>query len=711
MTTYKLAKKLMNGTAMALALTAVTPIELLADEPVLEEIVVTSRKRAESLQDVPDSITAFGASQIENAGIDEVQDFIDMTPNIMMRETFRAGVTFITIRGVSTGQQGWPPVTYVVDGVQSGSIDAINQGSLVDIERIEILKGPQGALYGAGAIAGAINIVTKKPTNDPEFAVRGSYSSGNNVKLSGMASGPIVEDKVLYRLNAYYNKADGLIDSTDGDDLDYEEQVSIRGRLIFNLSESSELDLRGEYTDVEAGAAYQEMVPSASLIDTFNDTWGTPARGLIGYENRKMKNLSAKFENESDAGTLTAVVGYSDIKQDLFASASWSKPPVGTLFGFNVGPDDFYADAFQDLADNFETVTADLRFTSPSDQPLRWMVGASYLDRKVLNYLGVGAIRSGTNRENIDADYFLSSPDVRNAEMWGIYGQLNYDISDKLELTVAARYDQNSYNTTNYTDRTLSTPVQALDPSGALVDTNTAKDSKLQPKVQLSYKINEDVMTYATYATGFRTGFFATGNLTLPETTDNYEVGIKTTLADGRVRLNASAFHIDYSNQQFTFIVAEAPFRSTTNIPSTNINGLEIELMAAVTESLEISTGLGITDAKVADGTTAATTPDYTANFSATYTQPISDELELLVRFDYRRQGSFFMDAANTYKVPEKDYLDARVAIRSDAWTIGAFVDNLTNTRQSNSFSDFGVGFVRAMNKPRSYGVELSYKF
>jgi len=718
MLTGKLVKRLAHTTVIAATLVAAPYFEVVAapgsgNSIVVEEIVVTSRKTSESLQEVPDSITAFSATQIEDAGIDDVQDFIDMTPNIMMRETFRAGVTFVTLRGVSTGQQGWPPITFVVDGVQSSSIDAINQGSLVDIERIEVLRGPQGALYGAGAIAGAINIVTKRPTNEAEHRIKLSYGKGNDIKISGMSSGAIVEDKVLYRVNAYYNDSDGLINSTDGVDMDFEEQFTIRGRLIFNLSDDVELDLRAEYTDITAGAAYQESVPSADLINTFNSTWGDPKRGLVGFEDREITNLSAKLEWESDFATLTAIVGYSDIEQDLFGSATWNKPPVTSLFGFPVGnPGDAGIDVFQDLSDNFETTTIDVRLSSPSDQKIRWMVGASYLDRKVLNFLGVGLVNSGTNRKNLDGTFLLARPDVRNAELSGVYGQLIYDITDKLELTLAGRYDENKYNSTTYTDRTLSTVLQLVDPNGNLVDTLKSTDNKFQPKVQLSYQFSDDMMLYATYATGFRTGFFATGNLTLPETTKNYEVGFKSMLMDGRIRLNGSAFHIDYSNQQFTFIVTTPPFRETTNIPKTNIDGVEFELLAAVTENLEIFAGLGITDADVADGSTAPATPDYTANLGMTYVRAISNAREVVFHANYRFQGEFYLDAANTFEVKNQQFLDARLSLRSDTWTVGIFADNLTNERQALSFSNFGpAGFVRAINKPRSFGVEASYRF
>jgi len=694
----------------ALGILAATP-PVMAQGPMLEEIVVTSRKVTENLQDVPISITAFSASQIEDAGIDEVQDFIDLTPNIILRETFRAGVTFVTIRGVTTGQQGWPPITYVVDGVQSASIDAINQGALFDIERIEVLKGPQGALYGAGAIAGAINVVTKAPTNEPEYGVKVSYGKGNNAKLSAMASGPIVEDKVLYRINAYYNDSDGLIDSIDGEDLDFEEQTSVRGSLLINASENVQIDLRAEYTDVEAGAAAQEIVPSADLIDTFNSTWGDPDRGLIGVEEREITNLSAKLTWETEPGTLTAVVGYSDIEQELWGSASWDKPPTNSIFGPVGTPGNPFADAYQSLRDDFETKTVDVRFNSASENALRWMVGASYLEREILNYLDVGFLISGTTPNNFQGLALVARPDIRTGEMWSVYGQLRYDISERMELSLSARYDEIDFDSTTYTDLSLSTPVPQPDPSGTPVNTLTASNDEFQPKVELSYNWTDDVMTYLTYGRGFRPGFFATGNLTLPETTDNFEIGFKSTLMEGRLRLNGALFRIDYSDQQFTFILPEPPFRGTTNIPETDIDGVELEFVAALSENLELSGGLGITNADVADGTTAPATPEHTGNLALAYTQPLSDALELYARIDYRRQGSFFMDAANLFEVEEKDFVNARLALQSDSWTVALFGNNLTDERQANSFTDFGVGFVRALNKPRSYGIEASYRF
>ena len=646
---------------------------------------------------------------IENAGIDDVHDFVDLTPNIIMRETFRAGVTFITIRGITTGQQGWAPVTYVVDGVQAGSLDAINQGALTDIERIEVLKGPQGALYGAGAIAGAINVVTKKPTNDMEYAGKASFGNGNDLKLSAAVSGPLVQDKLLFRLNGYYRNTDGILESTDGEGLDFEEQATIRGRLIADF-ENLVFDLRASYSDIEAGAATQELVTSADLIDAFDTPAAPgPARGIIGKENRQFVELSAKIDWDTDYGTFTSVTGYSDIDQDLFGSVSWQKPPAISLLGPVGGPADPFTDAFQDLADNIETFTQDVRFTSRSDGRFRWLVGASYLDREVVNFLSIGGLLSGLEKVEENMLRLVEQADLRKDSMWGIYGQANYDITDRLELTLALRYDENDYETTQFTGLDLETVVPT--PDG--VETQTANDSKWQPKVQLSYDWSDNFMTYVTYAEGFRSGFFNTGNLTAPESTQNYEIGFKSTLAGGRVRLNGAAFHIDYSDQQLTSVIGEAPFRLTTNIPESNIDGLELEMTALVTEALEVSGGLGVTDAKTVEGDKSPATPEYTLNLSVSYTQPITDVWEAYARVDYRHQGTFLIvDGTGTaFEVGEKDYVNARLMFRNDTWSIGGFVNNLFDERQANDFGFIGIGFVRSNNLPRSYGIEASVRF
>ena len=524
-----------------------------------------------------------------------------------------------------------------------------------------------------------------------------------------------MEDKVLFRVGAYYRNYDGLIKSTDGVGLDFDEQLTVKGRLIFNLDDLT-IDLRASYSDIEAGAADQELVSSVALLNEFDTPAAPgPSRGVIGIEYRTFTELSAKIDYETDAGTLIAVTGYSDVNQELFGSASWAKPPTPTLFGFPVGnPGDPFPDLFQNLQDNFESFTQDVRFTSNADQPFRWMVGASYMDRKVVNLLSVGGFVSGN--ENVESNLIrlLNRPDVRNGEAWGFYGQANYDVSDKLELTIALRYDTYDFDTTNFTDMTLTTPIPVPTSDGSgLIDTQESSNSKWQPKVQLAYQWTDDVMTYITYAEGFRYGFFNTGNVTKPENTKNFEFGFKTMLADGRVRLNGAIFHIDFSDQQFTTVVAAPPFRLTSNVPESNINGGELEIVALLSEGLELSGGLGITDAKIVGQGRSPSTPDFTLNASLSYGTQITDEWDVFARIDYRHQGSFILiDAdASRYEITPKDYVNARIKFNNDKLSIGAFVDNLFDERQANSFGNLGSGFVRSNSLPRSYGIEASVNF
>ena len=220
-------------------------------------------------------------------------------------------------------------------------------------------------------------------------------------------------------------------------------------------------------------------------------------------------------------------------------------------------------------------------------------------------------------------------------------------------------------------------------------------------------------MSYLTYSEGYRFGFFNTGNLTAPESTKNFEFGFKSTLADGRIRLNGAIFHIDYSNQQITSVIQTAPFRQTTNVPESNINGAELELVAILTEGLELNAALGITDAKVKGGERSVGTPNYSLNLSLTYETSLTDDWDLMSRVDLRQQGSFIiMDGAGKrYKVQDKTFVNARLNFRNDKWTVGAYVNNAFNVRQANDFGFLGVGYLRSNSKPRSYGVDVSYSF
>ncbi len=685
-------------------------------------IVVTARLRAESIQQVPDSIVAFGAADIASAGIDQIQDIADKVPNVILRKGFRSGESNITIRGITSGRQGWPPVAFVVDGVKATSIDAMEQGALLDVERIEVLKGPQGALYGAGAIGGAINIVTRKPSDEFEGRVQASYARGDDVKLSAGLSGPIVEDVLLYSISGYFNDSGGIVQTVNGAGaVDARQQATGRARLLFKPSETMSFDLRASITDSHGSVpGTVDKINDPALVDEFGTAANPgPVRreGFLGREDRRLIDLSLRTEAELDFADFSAVLAYQDINQGVFGTVSYEAgavPTDKTLFktalrGNAAAPGEVI-DEFQDLTDDFETYSADLRLTSSSAQPLRWVVGTELVHRTAYTHLGAGQLIAGTPEQQ---KYLLDRWDRKVDKIWGIYGQLSYDIVDKLELTLAGRYDKDRYSNSRLVDRASGTPIPVPDPNGMPVDVLHVSDSAFTPKIQLSYAWTKKVMTYATYSEGFRFGFFNSGNRALPESTQNYEAGVKSQLFDGLLTLNAAAFRIDYSDQQVTQTVATPPFRVTTNIPKTKITGVEADFALRATDKLRFSGGIGYANAIVqdTDRTRAPVTPKWTANASIQWQEPISDTLDFISRVDYRYQSGMYLRVKNVFPIEEKNFVDARIGVESERYSFKLFVENLLNTQQALSLSPFAGSYVRTFSLPRSYGAEIRYRF
>lgn len=653
----------------------------------IEEIVVTSRKRSEKLQDIPDAVTVFTSETIVNAGIEGLEGALNMAPNVTMTTGSRPGVVIMTMRGMSMAQGGEAPVAIVIDGVQLPSPDFINQ-ELMDVERIEVLRGPQGALYGRGAIGGAINIVTKSPTNDTEVNGRLSYGNGNFFKANGSVSGAISEDKAFYRLSASYRNFDGLIKNVYLDEFaDHLEELTLRGALKFVASENLTIDFQGSYTDTTTGSLTAEVTNTATF-DVFKPS--QLSLNIPAVDDREIFWASAKIEYDTEAGTLTSITGYNTIDQRLFGDADFSAFPA----------------VAQDWAINVDAFTEELRFTSPSEQSFRWIVGAFFQERKAETFLSIPLDFGGGNIGPSILDNF----DVNNSTAWAIFGQGNYDISDNLELTVGLRYDEDKRDSTD------------INVAGSTIE-DTFKS--LQPKVSLAYKWSDNFMTYATYARGFRSGGFnpraaPAQRLFDRELSDNMEIGFKSTM--GRFTLNAAAFHITFDEQQFFFIELDPPSQNVINIAKTRINGLELELAGNVTDNLSLSASFGITDADIKDfdgsgsfeGNRSPQNYKSTFNIAVQHTLPLSGGLELMTRVDYENRGSVQWDIQNSLGTPSKNYLNARMFVQSETWSIGAFVTNATNEQAPTQAipNVFGPGaHLRIPSQRRMYGVEARIRY
>lgn len=673
----------------------VTPA--MATDPETDEITVTARKRAESQIQIPDAITVFTSETIENAGIKNVSDFANLTPNMFFTPTFRPSEMQMTIRGIPTAQGGEAPVAVVIDGVQVSHPTFVNQ-ELLDVQQIEVLRGPQGSLYGRNAIGGAINITTKRPTNEIEGMVRGSYASGNDIRLGAAISGPISKDKILFRLAAAMRNFDGqLKDQTarDGDrKADFDESYLVKAGLILMPAEGLEINLRGNYLHQHAGAPSLEMVTNANFDDYHVSLLD---RNSLTNDKREIYDLSMKVDYDLGGAMLTWISGYSRSDARLFGDADFSPAPF----------------LLQDLDLTVKAFTQELRISSQDNGSVRWLAGLYYQNRDTDNFLKI-PFDDGTGQSN--GSFAIQSLDSGKSKSIAAFGSISADLSDKLELTLGLRYDRDKRSSVD----------TAIGAASAIGDTFDA----LQPKVQLKYKILPALNVFASYGRGFRSGgfnaFFAAGaNRQFgKELSDSFEVGMKGDFLDRRLSISASAYHIKFDNQQFFFITVSPPSQNVTNIKKVDISGLEFELIARPTSQLSLNAGFGLSDTSIARFSDAAPTlyknnrapqsPAYTASFNVDYLMPVTDEMNIHFNGSVVRRGSIMWDAANSLQTPAKNIVNARLSIEQGGFSLGVYADNLTNARYPTQAlaNSFGNGVhSRIPNAKRQFGVQGSYKF
>ena len=274
----------------------------------LDEVVVTAEKRAEKLQDIPVAATAITSTDIERAGINNIQDVAQLTPNLVIIDQLRPGIQTVSFRGFTTVQGGESPFAIVVDGVSEPGQEFLKQ-QLVDIQQIEVLRGPQGTLYGAGAIAGAINIVTKQPTNEYEASAKFTYAQGNQSTGELTVSGPIIPDKVFFRASAYSDTFNGLIPNLASNlDADFVQERAFNGELLFKPLDDLDIDLRGHVTNGSYGALWLVPVSNAQF-DNFNIQ---PDENTPGIDSRHLQTYSAKVDYRLPGVTVTSITAYNN---------------------------------------------------------------------------------------------------------------------------------------------------------------------------------------------------------------------------------------------------------------------------------------------------------------------------------------------------------------------------------------------------------------
>ena len=470
----------------------------------LEEIIVTARQREERIQDVPATITAFTQTDILNAGIERPQDFIALTPGVAQVQTAESGDMQVTIRGINTARDAETNFALVIDGVLQTNPNALNQ-ELSGVTQIEILKGPQGALYGRNALAGALIMTTRKPGEELEVDLTGGIGSDSTYRGSIYAGGPL-SDNASGSIAAYTRKTDGQWNNLklDCDDcVDRFEESGVNGRLLFEVG-GGELDFKAKYSEIDSGAI--NFNASIALLDA-SILFGAPAfyQDPNDHEFRYINNVDPENEQENlnlslkgdwDLGfaTLTGYVAWND-QENFFltdgTSAAFSLYSVeasGTCAATNdanltdpgyrppffgipssiwfapdqIAPTGFLppyspttCDGYQYQERNQQDASIELRLTSPSDQRLRWLGGVYFadIDRDVVvsqgGDLGQGLLAqpfvptSGPNPTDLLYD------DNFTSTVYAVFGQLAYDFLDNLEIALALRYDSEDREVSN----------------------------------------------------------------------------------------------------------------------------------------------------------------------------------------------------------------------------------------------------------------------
>ncbi len=675
----------------------------------LEEIVVSARKRDETLQDIPDSVSVFTGDLLEKIGATDLSGLNQSMPNFNLRQTQQPGTAFIALRGVAMQRFQEPSVAVVVDGVQLVSQYQLLQ-SLYDIQQIEVLRGPQGSLYGRNAIGGAINISTQQPDNDFKGQVRFGYAEGETYNIEGKVSGPVVEDKVFFSALGVYKDTKGLIDNIIlGDKADFEELAFFRGHLRFVLSPDAELSIRASHEYRQGGVGYFVNFPGADV----NDTTQQVRTGTRGIGTRKLTDLSAHLKWDLGFAELSATTSYSKVNDDFAQDLDYE--PLNLLD----------ADQFVDV----KGISQEVRLTSSSDQRFRWLIGGYYadIDQDISTLVFFSDCFLAGDFANcivgpVDRETGVTSPfgiNENNNKVFAFFGQVNYDITDNLELTLGLRYDHDRRSQFSVTENVLR---------------KKSFDST-QPKFSLAYRWSEEMMTYATISKGFRSGAFnATDYVTRMyggETLWNYEVGAKTDLFDRSIRVNVAAFYMDYSDRQEYVLMPGTGAQTLFNIPKSRIYGFEAEATARIGYGLDINLGLGILDAEVRRsnqniidsfgtdfvGNKLPNVPSLSVNAGAQYTTDITEDLTFVGRLDWSMISGVRWSLGNVGDKQNAVHLvNLRASLEYQNFQFTAYAENLFDKKYFTEVAMPGFGAINPTGagfygKPRQIGGMVSYRF
>lgn len=675
-----------------------------------EDIIVTATRRETLLQDTPLSISVFSERELSAMGADGFMGFSRSAPGLTLNQGDPGRGNF-AIRGISTGigasAENQAPVALYVDEFptdDSRGANSIADLSLFDVKRVEVLRGPQGTLFGSGALGGAIRVITNHP--DPsrtEARLVGDYwltrGGADSKAIKGMINLPIIEDRLALRAVGYYRDTGGYVDNVATGRRNANGDSAHGGRISLRLDATERLN-------VTATAIYQrsENDGSAALDAVVDGKWVRA--------NRQPNSMKSSIQ------TYNILAEYDMGWASLMSSTTWSRKRTDLKQGFER--------AFADLPlrirnpDRGAGFAQELRLTSQGDGPFSWVAGAFYFNRRrhaVSEFEVPGAAEALGYETDILQLARLHLKDTERA----LYGEGSYRIDDRLSATIGLRWFS---NTAIYAD-TQSGPQAG----GQEIATGPLKrrDSKVTPKFVLSYKAAQNAMIYVSGAQGYRIGGANVPNALDPAVPDryrpdslwNYELGAKTTWLDGKLILNAALYYIDWSDIQIE--------RTATNDVGFQDNGgkahsagIELEATVKPLRGLELSSAVSLNRAR-ADETVPGTrilkgdhlpgARGFTISNSIEYSGVLSSTLDAFVRADHQYQGSAYsdFDNANAAKLPAYHLINLRIGVTHGAWKASLYSNNLLNNQRAMLTTVDATRIYRLV--PRTIGIAIETAF
>jgi iron complex outermembrane receptor protein len=728
------------------AQTAPEPAAPAAESDSTQQIVIRARGRDETLQTVPMSVKAFSAKAIEDAGIRKAGDFVAITPNLSLAESQSVGTSFMTIRGLSQVRNGEAPMAVVVDGVIQSDAKQFTQ-ELFDIQSIEVLRGPQGALYGRNATGGAILIRTKQPSNKTTGFAQLTLGTGNEKGLQGAVSGALVEDKLFYRLAANTTDLDGHFDNLFlGRKVDPYRNTTVRGLLKWNVSDDLSFDLRTSFVRDKAGGVNFQYQPTQLLANceadpanAFDFTRLNPDNVVrtfcannFGKNTRDMDEVTLKSDYELGFATLSAVFSHNKVTEYV-AADQFPYTATRNLFGLFDGTQTQYVDV---RSNSYE-----VRLTSPSRKGLRWMAGLYGLKTERFISTTTGSDLSlGIDRITFDPAFASTTnptlswfADRNNNRASAAFGNVDYDITPDVEASLALRYDRDEREQIVDARQSAGLPAGCTATNQAAC-TKTATYSAMQPKVSLRYKMDGS-LAYMSLGKGFRSGQFnqsgvaaAAAGATPPvngvsdeidkEMTQSLELGFKTEFAGGKVRMNSALFATKVTNAPYFVFIGSVGAQVLVGIDEVRMTGGEVELTANLAPDFDAYAGLGVTRSSIKAysvnpalvGKKAPYVPDVSGNVGVQYRFPVSQGLRVVLRGDVVHKGKQYWDPENSVARSAITLLNLRAGLEdaSGRWSTSLSVNNATDKAYNSEW--VAGGFVHPA-LPRIVRLDARYNF